>query len=481
MSGISVKLSALENNKRQVNRLNGELERITDKLRVIRNSIDSDILSRNGIDRGLNDIISLLERDKNSLYKTVRFFDGTIKSYEDSERAIMNMNNNAMINGKTLFKNSNGNDVDGLIEDEGFVGDVLEYLPGGQKPTEEEIAQIDAILDKYERILAELYDDDVSDTDIKGILDALAKDLLPIVANHRYDFTWWYELVKPNGPLDVKNSRTITVNVNGVNKEVNIWNLPWSYNGQKYGEGDFAGNFLYGYLGAEVFGTGVLGQAILKGAAGAAQFLSDRNNPIINDPLKKYLESLRNGGWGDNEGDSNQIQLGIDSYISDHGSWKKVFDIGKFFNPFRPPIIYIPPVIVPKENEFNSEVFVEDEPGFKRDMELIGLMTGSAIETFSTEIVLPGLAEVADKLNKGINNLVQWASDTVNNAKEFLEDNADFLKDVPKGTVDLLKDMGAGVVEMVEDMNGIVYISNTMEKVKIKPGKIGKKMKNIFD
>lgn len=458
MQNISVKMFVLKDNRIRLNKLTGDIEKVTNDLRVIKNSLDGDIRYRSNINNSLNDLFAQLEEEGNRLYRMTKFLDEAVRDYETSEKAIKNNLN--ILNGKILSKNAdvfgekalydntkkdnNGDDTQGTIEEGGIVSEALEFLPGGQKPTEAELAQIDAILDKYEQMLAERYDDNVSDTDIKEILDSMVEELTPIFKEHRYDFTWWYEVVKPGGALDVKNSRTVDISIDGENKKESIWNLPWRYNGEAY-QGDFTGNFLYGYLGAEVFGTGELGQAVLKGAGGFAQYLSDKNNPYLDsDPLKKYLESLRDGGWGDNEGDSEQVQLGINSYINNHGSWQKVLDVGKIINPFRIPTIYIPPFIVPEEDDFYSYTFVEDEPGFKRDIELISLMTGSIFDTIVDKAKenLPSIPEIVESLDNKIHELIEWSSDKLNDAGEVIEEG--------------INDAGEAIEEGINDaLNGI--------------------------
>lgn len=488
MPNISVKMSVLKDNRIRINKLTGDLEKITNNLRVIKNSLDGDIRYRSDINSSLNDLFAQLEEEVNRLYRTTRFLDTAIRDYEGSEKAIKNNLN--ILNGKILAKNTDvfgdkalydkakkdnsGDDTQGAIEEGGIVSEALEFLPGGQKPTEAELAQIDAILDKYEQMLAERYDDNVSDTDIKEILDSMVEELTPIFREHRYDFTWWYEIVKPGGALDVKNSRTIDISINGENREVSIWNLPWSYNGEAY-QGDFTGNFLYGYLGAEVFGTGELGQAVLKGAGGFAQYLSDKNNPFLDsDPLKKYLESLRDGGWGDNEGDSEQVQLGINSYINNHGSWQKVLDVGKIINPFRIPTIYIPPFIVPDEDDFYSYTFVEDEPGFSRDIELISLITGSIFDTIidKAEENLPSIPEIVERLDNEIHELIEWSSYKLNDAGEAIEEG---INDI----VDRFNDAGEAIEEGIND--AMDRVNDTGEAIEEGINDALNGMGNLFD
>lgn len=235
----------------------------------------------------------------------------------------------------------------------------------------------------------------------------MAKELTLIANKHRYDFTWWYYAVNTGGIFDVKNSRVVEITVNGKVEKIKIWNQPWKYDKKEY-QGDFAGNFLYGYLGAEVFGTGQLGQSVLKGGAGFAQFLSDRGNPGVKaDPLRKYFDSLSNGGWGDNEGDSNQIQLGIDSYKSDHSSWKKVLDIEDLLNPLDDLIISMPNIFDP--DGIFKDKYVEDESGFRRDMVLIEKIVGSEINYINTEAI----PKVVTYLNDRIFDLISIAGNAI--------------------------------------------------------------------
>ncbi|MFP9226161.1 polymorphic toxin type 44 domain-containing protein, partial [Streptococcus equi subsp. zooepidemicus] len=69
--------------------------------------------------------------------------------------------------------------------------------------------------------------------------------------------------------------------------------------------GDYAGNYLYGYIG-----TGFLDASgtYLKTAAGIAQVFSDKD-------FDKWLNSIKKGNYRDNDKDPQMIQAGIDGYV----------------------------------------------------------------------------------------------------------------------------------------------------------------------
>jgi len=472
MPNIYVDMRTLEDSKRRLRKLSGDLENIANSLKSIRNTLDSDIRYSKGIDGSLGELSSQIYEEERILIKSANLLDKAIEDYKSSEQTIKQNLQKIFIDKKVkstfdvfadqvsivnvgssnLFKNNGKGNVS-VKSDDGFMNEVLNSLSGGEVPTEAEIAQIDAIMDKYEVMLIENYEN-ISDTDIKKILEDMAKELLPIVNKHRYDFTWWYYAVNTGGIFDVKNSRVVEININGEVKEIKIWNQPWKYDGNEY-LGDFAGNFLYGYLGAEVFGTGQLGQAVLKGGAGFAQLLSDRGNPNVNtDPLRKYLDSLASGGWGDNEGDSNQIQLGINSYKSDHGSWKKVIDFEDLLNPFDDLIISMPNLLDP--DGILKDEFVEDEPGFIRDMVLIKKIIGSEINFINSEAIPTVVTYInnriydlisitEDAINDGVNTVGQAIGDGINAIGDGLERAGDAIGDGIEAAEDAIED-GLNVV-----------------------------------
>lgn len=420
MSDISINTSALGDKESKFKNMSRRVGTIQNSLGILRWEIDSDIKSRQNIDRRMSNLFTELGDLAARLSDTAKVVEESRRRYENAERELKKRISDLTDKPKShkgwfsrfidrikslitkrvekaleimtlmglfgpvpqLISNihhlkdffnkrksstpaNQGMGKTGKISEGGPVKDVLAHLPGGAMPTQEELKQIDSILDKYESQLIKLYDHDVSDTDIASILNEMAQELTPIFNKHRYDFTWWYYIVKPYGALDVKNSRKVTID----GKEIKIWNQNWNYAGTKYA-GDFAGNMLYGYLGVEMFGTGFLGQSVIKGGAGAGQYLSDRNNKIIkSSPLKKYMESMVRGDWGDNPGDSAQIQVGIDSYIRKNSYNVTVIDISRVMpNPFNP-LKNIDIIIHP--SQLFEEVHIEKEPGLKRDVELM--------------------------------------------------------------------------------------------------------------
>jgi hypothetical protein len=74
---------------------------------------------------------------------------------------------------------------------------------------------------------------------------------------------------------------------------------------------DYTGNYLFGYFGAGYFDGDVFREEILLYGAGIAQAISD------GDP-EKWLESMKDGNYGDNVGDSDMIKDGIISYEHTH-------------------------------------------------------------------------------------------------------------------------------------------------------------------
>lgn len=156
-----------------------------------------------------------------------------------------------------------------------------------------------------------------SGIDFRVILNRVGDDVLSvqdISGLNRIELNMhFYNLVQTEHPLDLK-SRTY----NGGN--YSIWSRLWDSNFT----GDYAGNYLYGYVGS---GLLYAPDIYLKGAAGAAQVLSDKD-------ILKWLKNVFTGHFGDNKGDSKMIQDGLDAYhkkikdyIEEHGelpSWVPV-------------------------------------------------------------------------------------------------------------------------------------------------------------
>ena len=154
-----------------------------------------------------------------------------------------------------------------------------------------------------------------SGINMKNVLQEMGDDILSVNSNTPYipfvagskliaksqDNYQFYNLVNTNQPLDLKN-RAYQENEN---QSYSIWSRDWG-GGVK---NDYAGNYLYGYVGKGYLQST---DAYLKSAAGVAQVWSDLNNKevgawsIINDiPNRSYL---------DNSGDSDMIQDGINDY-----------------------------------------------------------------------------------------------------------------------------------------------------------------------
>lgn len=61
MPNISVKMSVLKDNRIRISKLTGDLEKVTNNLRVIKNSLDGDIRYRRDINNSLNELFAQLE------------------------------------------------------------------------------------------------------------------------------------------------------------------------------------------------------------------------------------------------------------------------------------------------------------------------------------------------------------------------------------------------------------------------------------
>lgn len=147
-----------------------------------------------------------------------------------------------------------------------------------------------------------------SGIDIRLILNKMGDDVLAVNTNAPYipqvagskfnaiffDNVQFYHLVNTEQPLDLK-SRTY----NGNN--YSVWSRLWE---PKF-SGDYAGNYLYGYVGMGFLNAG---SGYLKRAAGAAQIWSDKDIP-------KSFNSIMHGNYGDNDEDPQMIQDGVDGYI----------------------------------------------------------------------------------------------------------------------------------------------------------------------
>lgn len=138
---------------------------------------------------------------------------------------------------------------------------------------------------------------------------------MPAITRHKNDMVNFFNLVYTDNPIDLKSR---SYSREGEDRpSYSIWSRPWSD-----GEGggtfsqDYAGNWLFGYVGAEYFATPADGE-LLKYGAGLAQFISDFGKG--KGALDKYIDSLMKGNYGDNINengisDALMIQDGVDAY-----------------------------------------------------------------------------------------------------------------------------------------------------------------------
>ena len=205
-----------------------------------------------------------------------------------------------------------------------------------------------------------------SGIDMKQVLQDLGDDVLEVNKNDKANTRWkellksknlnyldligeagayevashlnFYNMVQTGKPLDLK-SRVLGTD----GAEYSIWARDWG-GGVKE---DYAGNYLYGYVGNGYVpvGKGQNRANYLKTAAGAAQLQSDLKNSyndIKKDPesyrgmgipysewlttfpnkvgleLIDYEMSLYRGEFGDNSGDAKMIQDGAEDYAKRH-------------------------------------------------------------------------------------------------------------------------------------------------------------------
>lgn len=165
-------------------------------------------------------------------------------------------------------------------------------------------------LNEQERVIFE-------DIDITDYLVQMGNELnsMEAVTAHKNDLLNFFNMVYTKNPIDLKNR---AYGKNGI--EYSIWSRPWKKEDGGTFEQDYAGNWLYGYVGAEYFAVPEDGE-ILKYGAGLAQLLSDATKDSLNweQAKLKYICSLLTGNYGDNinEGgpsDAQMIQEGVDAY-----------------------------------------------------------------------------------------------------------------------------------------------------------------------
>ena len=118
------------------------------------------------------------------------------------------------------------------------------------------------------------------------------------------DTATFIELVNTKKPLDLKNR------VYREDYPFSIWGRQWE-EGMK---SDYLGNYLFGYVGKGYLGWG---DELIKLGAGKAQHISDflkvDKYYFVGADIK-YDVSLLMGQYGDNEGDAEAIQDGMDDY-----------------------------------------------------------------------------------------------------------------------------------------------------------------------
>lgn len=138
---------------------------------------------------------------------------------------------------------------------------------------------------------------------------------MPAITAHKNDMVNFFNLVYTNNPIDLKNRAYVP---EGLSEEdgYSIWARPWANEGGGTFSQDYAGNWLFGYVGAEYFATPADGE-LLKYGAGLAQFISDAGK--VDGAWDKYVESLLSGNYGDNVNenglsDAQMIQDGVDAY-----------------------------------------------------------------------------------------------------------------------------------------------------------------------
>ncbi|CYU32954.1 Cell wall-associated polypeptide CWBP200 [Streptococcus suis] len=119
----------------------------------------------------------------------------------------------------------------------------------------------------------------------------------------------FYNLVNTGQPLDLKSRAYQSDGDTGYS----IWSRDW-------GDGvkdDYAGNYLYGYVGKGYLNSS---DTYLKISAGAAQEMSDIKKMGLFAADWKAFKSFITGNYFDNSGDSKMIQDGIDDYKLKGGS-----------------------------------------------------------------------------------------------------------------------------------------------------------------
>ncbi|BDD38991.1 DNRLRE domain-containing protein [Streptococcus ruminantium] len=191
-----------------------------------------------------------------------------------------------------------------------------EYWSVRKKSKTWKIAENQAALDAEIKLGEKLQKSDVN---IKNILQQMGDDILSVNSNAGYipfvagskisasiqDNYQFYHLVNTGQPLDLKSRAYQSDGDTGYS----IWSRDWG-NGVK---DDYAGNYLYGYVGKGYLNSS---DDYLKFAAGAAQEMSDIKSLGFFEADWKAFKSFVTGNYFDNPGDSKMIQDGIDDYKS---------------------------------------------------------------------------------------------------------------------------------------------------------------------
>ena len=188
-----------------------------------------------------------------------------------------------------------------------------------------------------------------SNIDIKEVARAMGEDMLRIVPQSAYlknQLVTFATLVGPDAPADLK-ARPLSKAIEKEGYDFSIWSRRWEKNMRS----DYLGNYLYGYNGAAYFnnfnfddiipslpfhaipfgptieanpGRVMIEQLrksnpnktdaemLLLLSAGGAQVLDDGE-------IRKYLQSLIEGNWGDNEVDSEFVSEGINDFYNTKG------------------------------------------------------------------------------------------------------------------------------------------------------------------
>jgi hypothetical protein len=190
--------------------------------------------------------------------------------------------------------------------------------------------------DKIPSYVMDNINDKFKDTDISEDLVEMGAELssMEAVNGHKNDLVNFFNMVYTNNPIDLK-SRDFRYPDTNEYSDLSIWSAPWSKKDGGNFEKDYAGNWLYGYVGDEYFTTPT-DDNVLKYGAGVAQLISDiLNVEDVKDSKKdfsdhskevaaKYFQSLISGNYGDNTNetgisDAEMIQEGINAHRAKKG------------------------------------------------------------------------------------------------------------------------------------------------------------------